>query len=648
MILARAAVVAALFGLAVALRFYGIAGESFWTDEVLSVHCSNGSIAQVVQRNARDGRHPLYYVGLSLWRKALGDSDGRMRAYGAAWSLVGILAVFLLARGIGGWPAALIALLLAAVNPLDVYFAQEARNYTQTAALCALGAWCLWRWMTVADDARARARWWPWAAGYAVCAAAAVLTHYLSAVVLTAQGIFALAWFARRKRWGSVAGYAACAGVAVLASVPWFFYVRQVRGSSRLATPEWMQLPVPGDFVSFLGREFFWGNVWTAHDRWWRYTILLSVFVLGVGAWHLLRERRRGRASLTKDRSLGMAYLLWLLAGPVLLAALCSVAYRPIYYRLRFAELVVLPFLALAGTACAALRGRAAMAVTSAALGAAMLTGTIVQHRTTQKTDWRSFARVWREQGPPAGAVFFPWFFDQAAGYYLRQPLVSPAREEMAKRLPQLGGADVWICFEKGYPFNRAPGEADYYQWLISLGAAHAIALPTNLDLQVVTVGTTAVPEPYRSRFAQWYGPVDRAGQIEGFGARERFHAQEFDGDGTAFRWSWPRAWLRLGETDKAATVVLNVQLPPLVNAAYRPDLRVYALRGEDAAGLFDSPPVAQVGAYRAGAFEVPVAVPPGDGSLWLGWTLNGVNLRTAAGSSDSRDLGLRVNWVGQ
>jgi hypothetical protein len=217
----------------------------------------------------------------------------------------------------------------------------------------------------------------------------------------------------------------------------------------------------------------------------------------------------------------------------------------------------------------------------------------------------------------------------------------------LEKRLPQLDGADVWICFEKGYPFNRAPGEADYYQWLMSLGTVRHISLPTNLDLQVVRVGKSTVPEPYRGRFVQWYGPVDRAGKIEGFGERKRFHALEFDADGTAFRWSQPRAWLQLGETDKAGTVVLSVQFPPAVNPDYRPDLRFYVSRAEDASRIFDSSPVLQIEKYHAGTFEVQLAVPAGDGSLWVGWTLNGINLKTAAGSSDSRDLGLRINWLG-
>jgi len=93
------------------------------------------------------------------------------------------------------------------------------------------------------------------------------------------------------------------------------------------------------------------------------------------------------------------------------------------------------------------------------------------------------------------------------------------------------------------------------------------------------------------------------------------------------FRWSKPAAWFWLGEEARASTVVLSAELPSLIPAGYRPDLRFYARRGDNSAGLFDGEPVAAIEDYRAGPFEVTFAAPPGSGNLWIGWTVRGVSI---------------------
>jgi len=637
--------VVALLLLALSLRLYGIATESFWTDEALTVDRSNGTVAEVIRTNARQMLPPLYNVGLRLWRDALGDSDARIRAFSTLWSLIGLVGLFLLARELAGRRAALIALILAAVNPLDIYFAQEARNYAQMAAVCTLSSWCLWRWVTVSAEPRDGSRWWGWALAYTACAAAALLTHYLAALILAAQGLFALAVFVSRRQWTRVAGSAASTLAVIVSFLPWLFYVRSVRLSFG-DTPDWMKLPPASDYFSFLGREFFWGYVWKVHDRWWWPTMILPAFVLGICLWRLWPRRSTDFAALREPQPLGIAYGVWLLAAPVLLAALASLLYRPIYYRPRFSLLVLPPFLALAAIAFASLRHRAAAGLGMAALGAMMLAGTAVQQQTIQKMDWRGFARVWREQGPPAQVVFFPWYFEKPAGYYLKGLPAPATRESLEKTLAPLRGQEIWICAEKGYDFKRI-GEADFYRWLTALGRPRSIPMATELHLQAVKVGDESVPEPYRGRFGQWYEPMDRPGRIEGFGDGARFNALEFDQNQAAFRWSLPRAWLRIDGSDRATTVVLNIAMPSAVAPNYRPDLKFYAIRGGEASALFDSPPVAQIANQRAGTFEAALRVPQGSGPLWIGWTLNGINPKRAGVSLDDRELGLKVNWVG-
>lgn len=112
-------------------------------------------------------------------------------------------------------------------------------------------------------------------------------------------------------------------------------------------------------------------------------------------------------------------------------------------------------------------------------------------------------------------------------------------------------------------------------------------------------------------------------------------------------RWSWPKAWFSLGGGAGISTVTLSVQFPPPVVADYHPSLRVFVRRGKTPEKLLGSPPVAVVEDYRAGPFTIRLAAPTGSGNLWIGWTLNGVNLARAGVSGDNRDMGLKISWVG-
>ncbi|MBM3334338.1 glycosyltransferase family 39 protein, partial [Candidatus Sumerlaeota bacterium] len=284
-------IVVAVFALALALRACGIGKESFWHDEACSVGYSDNSIAEVLEDSARDVHPPLYYIGLHYWRRLCGDSDVRIRAYSLPLSLLGLLAVFLLAFDIGGWRAGLIALVLGAVNPLSIYFAQEARMYSQGPALCALGSWCLWRWMAAASSPPRPRAWLPWAVAYTFCASGALLTHYLSALVLTAQGLFALVWFGWRRQWLSFASYGISTLAVVVVFLPWFSYLMQFRPTLYHTGLDWIKAPPFREYYCFLGREFFWGSFF--EPGWWQPTMVLALLVLGICLGELMRKGKR-------------------------------------------------------------------------------------------------------------------------------------------------------------------------------------------------------------------------------------------------------------------------------------------------------------------------------------------------------------------
>ena len=177
-------VVLMLLGFAAVFRVVGLGAESFWLDEAVTARITGGSFLHVFTYTARDSTPPLYFAGLWLWRLFFPGSDFGMRLYSVAWSLTGLIALYVLARETAGRSTALIALALGAIHPLDVYFAQEARMYAATGALLTAGAAVVWSWQKrrFSDQAAAHLL-----ALYAVVALLALVSHYVAIAVLLAH-----------------------------------------------------------------------------------------------------------------------------------------------------------------------------------------------------------------------------------------------------------------------------------------------------------------------------------------------------------------------------------------------------------------------------------------------------------------------------
>jgi hypothetical protein len=162
-----------------------------------------------------------------------------------------------------------------------------------------------------------------------------------------------------------------------------------------------------------------------------------------------------------------------------------------------------------------------------------------------------------------------------------------------------------------------------------------------------VTVGRY-VPESLAGRVDRWFKPSNVPGILLGFDKRGGFSVPEFhEADQGLFRWSFAEAQLVLHDHGEATTLVLNVSLPPPVPSDYAPNLRFYVRRGGNIDGVFGVEPCRTIDEYRPGAFDVSLPVPPGKGTLRIGWRIRTVNLYREGVSDDDRDLGLRVNWIG-
>jgi hypothetical protein len=111
------------------LRLPGI-NQSLWLDETISANAARLPLNQLSSEFLpRDFHPPLYSIFLHYWIIPFGYSEISLRIPSVIFSL---LAIFYLYRLSGLWPA-----IFLSVNPLFVYYSQEARSYSLVVFLVA-------------------------------------------------------------------------------------------------------------------------------------------------------------------------------------------------------------------------------------------------------------------------------------------------------------------------------------------------------------------------------------------------------------------------------------------------------------------------------------------------------------------------------
>jgi mannosyltransferase len=141
--------------LAFGLRFYRLDAQSLWNDEGTSVAVAQRDLATIADDAASDIHPPLYYWLLSVWVRLFGVEEGAVRSLSALLGVVLVALTYGLGRLLIGRWAGLVAALLAAIQPFQIYYSQEARMYMLLAVLTAgamlalvrivgRGSWAAW------------------------------------------------------------------------------------------------------------------------------------------------------------------------------------------------------------------------------------------------------------------------------------------------------------------------------------------------------------------------------------------------------------------------------------------------------------------------------------------------------------------------
>ncbi|HET7574402.1 MAG TPA: glycosyltransferase family 39 protein, partial [Solirubrobacterales bacterium] len=195
-------IVAGLTVLAAVLRFATLGVQSYHHDEIVTA-----------SRVLRDGfdhamdavwfsesAPPLYYVLAWPWTQLFGTGEVGLRSLSALAGVATVPVAYLIGRELRGRRAGLMAAALVAVNPMLLWYSQEARAYALFVLLCAISLlYCV---RALRDGARRDLR------GWGIASALALSTHYFAIFPLLAEAAFLV-----RRR-----GREALAGLWILAA----------------------------------------------------------------------------------------------------------------------------------------------------------------------------------------------------------------------------------------------------------------------------------------------------------------------------------------------------------------------------------------------------------------------------------------------
>ncbi len=127
---------------ALALRLYAIEAESIWLDEAYTYARAKLPLSEVIAASIKKHHNPTYFVFMHFWI-ALGDSELWLRLPSAIFGALTAAMTCAIGNLLSGPRVGLVAGLVLACMPTQVYFGQEARMYTFLTFAASVALWGL-------------------------------------------------------------------------------------------------------------------------------------------------------------------------------------------------------------------------------------------------------------------------------------------------------------------------------------------------------------------------------------------------------------------------------------------------------------------------------------------------------------------------
>jgi mannosyltransferase len=201
-----------LVALGAAMRFASLGEQSFHHDEVITVArvIPDGFIHMLREVKSSESNPPLYYVLAWSWAKAFGTSEFGLRSLSALFGLATVPIAYCIGAELSSRRTGLIAAALVAVNPMLIWYSQEARSYALLVFFCAVSLLFFAR----ALRTRSGRDLWLWA----LASALALCSHYFAFFAVAVEAVWLLV--AMRSSWRRLLPPLTFVGLTGLALVP--------------------------------------------------------------------------------------------------------------------------------------------------------------------------------------------------------------------------------------------------------------------------------------------------------------------------------------------------------------------------------------------------------------------------------------------
>ncbi len=277
-------IVAGLTTLAAVLRFATLGVQAYHHDEIVTAsRVLRGGFGHAMDAvGFSESAPPLYYALAWLWTQVTGTGEFGLRSLSAVAGVATVPVVYLVGLELRGRRAGLMAAALVAVNPMLLWYSQEARAYALLALLCAVSLlYCV---RALHGGGRRDFVLWGIASGLALA------THYFAVFPIAAEVV----WLLRRRGRASLPGLG-IVGLAGLALAPLAIH------QTSLAHAEWIGNFTLGHRLWETAATFASGETSDIIARPERpvlalVPLALSLAALGLLAFRGSREERRAAA----------------------------------------------------------------------------------------------------------------------------------------------------------------------------------------------------------------------------------------------------------------------------------------------------------------------------------------------------------------
>ncbi len=289
------------YALAAGVRFYALDASSLWSDEGNTWALIQRSFAEIARDAAADIHPPGYYWLLKVWTSIFGTDAYGMRSLSAVAGTLTVLMSALIARQFRSLRHhrvlfATLAALVAALNPFQIYYSQEARMYMLLALEATVVAWSV-----IVLVRRTLGGSMPSAPTrnrtvmltiYGLAATVGLWTHYSFPIVLAAAGTAYLIYWLRDRRRDRqterlpLLGFLGANLVAFILFLPWLpTAVTQVLGWPKGDNP----VSLANGVVVTL-RVLLFGPLRDTPDPIWPWLAVAAILPM-IGATAIARQR---------------------------------------------------------------------------------------------------------------------------------------------------------------------------------------------------------------------------------------------------------------------------------------------------------------------------------------------------------------------